>query len=204
MAGRAFIAVGICLHHQEKCSWGYDLCSVSHANECQHPDSPGASLQQQGATRSAPQSSEGDRTATVIDRTPLREIRNEYPTYSAVAVDPVRDEIVLQDENFFGIMVFDRTTNTPPTARMSAPKRMIRGPKANIQFNCGVYVDHNMGDIYSLSNDVQDAMVVFPGGAKGDAAPARDTRQPNGYRTSRWIGGAPETKLLGNNFRTGT
>lgn len=133
--------------------------------------------QQQGVARSA-QSSVETPTTTLIGRAPIREIRDEYPSYSAIAVDPIRDEIVLQDENLFSIMVFDRKTNTPPTARMSEPKRMIRGPKVNIQFNCGVYVDPKTGDIYSVSNDVQDAVVIFSREARGDVPPVRELTVP--------------------------
>ena len=135
--------------------------------------------QEQGATRSAPQSSVETRTATVIDRAPVRVIRDEYPTYSAVAVDPIRNEIVLQDENLFSIMVFDRTTNTPPTARMSEPKRVIGGLKTKIDFNCAVYVDPKTGDIYSVPNDFMDTLVVFSTDAQGNVPPTRELITPH-------------------------
>src|SRR5688500_16738421 len=46
--------------------------------------------------------------AAVRARMPLRRIYDRYPQYSAVAVDPARDEVVLQDENLFQIQVFNR------------------------------------------------------------------------------------------------
>src|SRR2546429_579133 len=48
------------------------------------------------------------------DRSPLRIIHDTYPTYSAIGVDTNSNEIFLQDENLFGIKVFNRTDNTPP------------------------------------------------------------------------------------------
>ena len=58
------------------------------------------------------------RRSVVLNRPPARVIRDPYPTYSAVAVDPKNNEIVLQDENLFQLMVYDRMTNTPPTANL--------------------------------------------------------------------------------------
>ena len=40
-------------------------------------------------------------------------------TLCCVAVDPKNNEIVLQDENLFQLMVYDRMTNTSPIARRS-------------------------------------------------------------------------------------
>src|SRR5262245_22040414 len=74
-----------------------------------------------------------------IDRAPVRVIRDPYPTFSAVAVDMDGNEIVLQDENNFGFAVYDRLTNTPASARFSEPKRLVRGPKTFMEFNCGIY-----------------------------------------------------------------
>jgi hypothetical protein len=61
------------------------------------------------------------------DRAPVRRIRDTYPTYSAVAVNLKTNEVFLQDENLFGIKVFDRTMNTPASAAFSEPKRSIAG-----------------------------------------------------------------------------
>ena len=62
------------------------------------------------------------RASQTLERAPLRTIRDSFPTYSAVAVDVANNEIVLQDENLFQIMVYDRMANTPPTARLTEPK----------------------------------------------------------------------------------
>ena len=73
-------------------------------------------LQQQPARAVAAGAS--PKTVDFSQRQPARMIRDPYSAYSAVAVDPVNNEVVLTDENLFQILVYDRTTNTPPTARM--------------------------------------------------------------------------------------
>jgi hypothetical protein len=95
-----------------------------------------------------------------------------------VAVDAERNEVVLQDENLFQTMVFDRTTNTPPNARMSEPKRAIRGPKTYLELNCAVYIDPKNGNIYSLNNDTEQHMTVFDRQARGNAPPTWKLRTP--------------------------
>src|SRR5262245_18500717 len=95
-----------------------------------------------------------------IDRAPVRVIRDPYPTFSAVAVDMDGNEIVLRDENNFCFAVYDRLTNTPASARFSEPKRIVRGPKTFMEFNCGLYVDQKTGDIYSVNNDTIDTLTV--------------------------------------------
>jgi DNA-binding beta-propeller fold protein YncE len=94
-------------------------------------------------------------------------------------VDPIRNEIVLQDENLFQIMLYDRTANTPPSATMTEPKRVIGGPATKVEFNCGLYVDPQSGDIYSINNDTLDTMTVFNRSAKGNVPPTRELHTPH-------------------------
>src|ERR1041385_5281027 len=120
-----------------------------------------------------------DRRGVTLNRQPVRTIHDPYATYSAVVVDPIRDEIVLQDENLFQIMTYDRTANTPPKAALTEPKRIIGGSNTKIEFNCGLYVDPKSGDIYSISNDTVDTMVVFSRNQKGNVPPARELFTPH-------------------------
>ena len=114
-----------------------------------------------------------------LERPPVRVIKDPYPTYSAVALDLAHGEIVLQDENLFQIMVYDRQANTPPTATMTEPKRVIGGHETKIEFNCGLYVDPKTGDIYSVNNDTLNTMTVFNREAKGDIKPTRELASPH-------------------------
>jgi len=113
------------------------------------------------------------------NRDPVRTVRDPYASYSAVTVDMARNEIILQDENLFQIMTYDRTANTPASATMTEPKRIISGPKTKVEFNCGLYVDPKSGDIYSIANDTVDTMVVFSRDQKGDVPPARELKTPH-------------------------
>ena len=114
-----------------------------------------------------------------IPRKPLRTIRDQHPTFSAVAVDVQNNEIVLQDENLFQIMVYDRMTDTPPTASFSEPKRVIGGHNTKSEFNCGLYIDPQSGDIYSVNNDTLDTLSIFARSAKGNVAPNRELHTPH-------------------------
>src|SRR6185436_974320 len=74
------------------------------------------------------------------DRLPLRTVKDTYPTYSAVAVDLQSNEVYMQDENLFGYRVFNRTDNTPASAAMTEPKRIVQGLDTGMEFNCGLYI----------------------------------------------------------------
>lgn len=119
---------------------------------------------------------------------PLREINRQpkfrilgdsYPTFTAVGVNTLTDEIVIQDNNLWATWVFDRLANTPAEAPKTTPKRIIQGDKTDIQFNNGVYVDPKNGDIYSVESDTGDRMVVFSHDAQGNVVPKRRLHTPH-------------------------
>lgn len=132
-----------------------------------------AALSQQAASNAA-------RRAEVAKRKPLRTIRDQYALFSAVAVDAVRNEAVITDENGFLVQVYDRTTNTPPNAALSEPKRTIGGPLTHLELNCGVYIDPKTGNIYAVNNDTEDHLVVFDRQAKGNVPPTWKLHTPHG------------------------
>jgi DNA-binding beta-propeller fold protein YncE len=113
-------------------------------------------------------------------RKPVRTIHDPYSAYSSVAVDPTNNEVVLTDENLFNILVYNRLDNTPPKATMTEPKRMIGGLNTNIEFQCGLYIDPQNGDIYAVNNDTVDRLVIFSREAKGDVPPDRELHTPHG------------------------
>ena len=137
-----------------------------------------ASLRMQ--QRSAAASAQSSTPEEVSQRSPLRVIRDPYAAYSAVAVDVTRGEVVLTDENLFNIMVYDRLDNTPPTASMTEPKRIIGGLETKIEFQCGLYIDPTSGDIYAVNNDTVDTLVIFNRDAKGNVPPTRELYTPHG------------------------
>ncbi len=113
-------------------------------------------------------------------REPLRVILDPYPSYSSVAVDIRNNEVVMTDENLFQVLTYDRLANTPPTATMTEPKRIIRGERTKIEFQCGLYIDPESGDIYAVNNDTVDTLVVFDRDARGDTPPTRELATPHG------------------------
>ncbi len=122
----------------------------------------------------------GGAASVHLDRAPIRELKDTYPTYSAIAQDARSGDIFMQDENLFGIRVFDRMTNTPPNAAFSEPKRYLGGHNTKLEFNCGLYIDPKTGDIYSVNNDTTDLLVIFEAKAEGDVKPNRELKTPHG------------------------
>ncbi len=137
------------------------------------------SMLEQERASAAVRADSGAVKRVALDRPPLRMIRDPYASYSAVVVDSTNNEIILQDENLFQIMSYDRLANTPPSAAMTEPKRTISGPATKVEFNCGLYVDPQNGDIYSVNNDTLDTMTVFSRSAKGNVPPSRELHTPH-------------------------
>ena len=122
---------------------------------------------------------EAEREA-VSARKPVRAVGDPYGNFSAVGIDLANDEVILQDENHFRILVYDRTANTPPTATLTEPKRIIAGDQTSLALNCAIYVDPKNGDIYGVNNDSIDTMVIFSRDARGNVAPNRKLSTPHG------------------------
>jgi DNA-binding beta-propeller fold protein YncE len=114
----------------------------------------------------------------VAKRQPLSTIRDPRNTFAGLAVDPVRNEVIMAEENNFSILVYDRMENTPPRAALSEPKRTIQGEKTYLEFACAVYVDPPTGDIYGINNDTLSWMTIFNRNAKGNVAPNRKLKTP--------------------------
>src|SRR5439155_7820444 len=110
-------------------------------------------------------------TAVALRR-PTRVLKDAFPSYSAVGVDVVHNEVILAAENHLSLMIHDRTQNTPPTVR-SEPRRVIHGLNTDLEFVCGVYVDPASGDVYGINNDTLNKLAVFSRRANGNAAPER-------------------------------
>jgi len=110
----------------------------------------GAAPPQQVARAGSASAADTNKTVKV-SRAPVRRLEDPHSSFSAVALDVARDEIVLSDENLAQILVYNRLDNTPPQAALTEPKRIIGGPLTKINLNCGTYVDPVSGDIYSVN-----------------------------------------------------
>jgi DNA-binding beta-propeller fold protein YncE len=132
-------------------------------------------VEQQGRRGRSAVSPGGD----VIGGDPLRTVRDPYPAFAAVAVDVARNEVIATDENLFQILAYSRTENTPDGSR-SAPTRTIAGEQTQIEFQSGVYIDPDNGDIYATNNDTRNKLAVFAHGSTGDSPPIRLIDTPHG------------------------
>ncbi len=122
-----------------------------------------------------------DRTPIVIERAPLRFIRDPNPAFSAVAVNSEHNMLVVTDENLFQILEYDSRDDTPPQARFTEPKRVISGTATRAEMMCAVYIDPVTRDIYVLNNDTQRYIPVFSTDARGNATPDRYIANIRGF-----------------------
>jgi hypothetical protein len=111
-----------------------------------------------------------------ISRPPVRDILDTAPVYSSVGVDIEHNEVFLQDSNTWSIRVFGRLDNAKPGTPPTEPRRVIAGPKSDVQFNSCVYIDPASGDVYSVENDIGDTIVVFNHDDTGDPEPKTKLR----------------------------
>jgi DNA-binding beta-propeller fold protein YncE len=121
-----------------------------------------------------------DRKPILIERAPQRMIKDPYPSFSAVAVNPEDNMLIVTDENLYRVLEYDRRDNTPPQARLTEPKRVISGPDTRVEMLCGAYIDPVTKEVYVTNNDTQNWLPVFPRDAKGNVAPTRYLAAPHG------------------------
>lgn len=132
------------------------------------------------AMQAGASASDAARAIKDIDRAPARTIKDPNPAFSAIAVEPESGMLIVADENLFRVLEYNRTENTPATARMSEPKRVIGGNLTKAEMMCGVYIDPKTLDTYVINNDTQDWLVVFSKNARGNVKPDRELAVPHG------------------------
>ena len=137
-----------------------------------------AAFQRAGGAAAAPSAMGGD--PRVAARPPMHTIRDPYPGFAAIRVDPVHNEVVLMDEFKFDIYVYDRLAVTPASAPATTPKRVIGGGKTLSRYNSDGYVDTKTGDIYIVNNDSEPGMFMYSRTASGNVAPDRGLVTPYG------------------------
>jgi DNA-binding beta-propeller fold protein YncE len=116
----------------------------------------------------------------ILAAPPDRKIQDKYSAFAAIAVDPVRNEVTVTDENLFKVLTYDRLENTAAGAEASKPKRVLEGDATLIEFQSGLHIDPANGDIYAPNNDTVDTLVVFSHGSNGDVKPKRALHTPHG------------------------
>lgn len=147
---------------------------LPEGDACERPPKGGADSQNLFSVFQQTSVHAQDSNGTVdVTRPPVRDILDTAPVYSSVGVDTQRNEVLLQDSNTWSIRVFSRLDNAKPDDPPTEARRVIVGPKTDVQFNSCVWVDPGSGDIYSVENDIGNIIVVFPHEATGNVEPKR-------------------------------
>jgi 6-phosphogluconolactonase (cycloisomerase 2 family) len=114
-----------------------------------------------------------------VDRAPLRFIKDKWPAWSSVAVNPENDMVVVTDENLHRIVEYRRTDNTPANVELTEPRRVIGGDQTATEMMCGVYIDPKTLDVRVTNNDTVNWLPVFSREARGNVAPDQKLATPH-------------------------
>ena len=107
------------------------------------------------------------------DLKPLRAIKDPYPVFTDVAVDPEANIALMSDENLFSLRTYDRNNPDAPLNAVSDPRTVISGPKSDVDFVCGVAIDPVHRELFSANNDTDSILMAFKYDANGEVPPAR-------------------------------
>jgi DNA-binding beta-propeller fold protein YncE len=107
------------------------------------------------------------------DITPIRSVRDPFPTFTDVAVDPESNLLAVTDENLFSIRTYDRDLQSNAVAD---PRTVISGNKTGIDFVCGVALDPRNKEIYAVNNDTAADLMVFKYDSNGNVPRSRSLR----------------------------
>jgi DNA-binding beta-propeller fold protein YncE len=116
------------------------------------------------------------RSAPVVpsggDIAAVRLLRDAYPTFNGIAVDPERSLVIASDSNLKSVLVYN-------AARGSKALQQIRGEKTEIGFVAGIAVDPEAREIYAVNNDIEDSLNVFSYDSRGNETPVRRLSVPH-------------------------
>jgi DNA-binding beta-propeller fold protein YncE len=159
----------------------YPAGSVVTPSSAPPADSPAeaAAAPPQEVTAGAGTTYQAHTRAGAINRKPVRYLKDPYPAFSAVAVNPENDMVMVTDENLFRIVEYSRRDNAPNTSTITQPRREIGGPNTRAEMMCGTYIDPQTLDVYVTNNDTQNWLPVFSREAKGNAVPDRLLMTPH-------------------------
>lgn len=107
------------------------------------------------------------------DLKPLRAIKDPYPVFTDVAVDPESNIALMSDENLFSLRTYDRNNPDAPLNAISDPRTVITGPKSEVDFVCGVAIDPVHRELFGANNDTDSVLMAFKYDANGEVPPAR-------------------------------
>jgi DNA-binding beta-propeller fold protein YncE len=107
------------------------------------------------------------------DTPPLRMVVDPYPSFNGVAVDTTNDLVMMSDTNRKSLLLYDRTAGSRVSREAVDPKQQILGPDTGVGFIAGVAMDPAHRELFTVNNDVEDRLVVFDYGARGNVKPKR-------------------------------
>ena len=99
---------------------------------------------------------------------PIRTIRDRYPMFAGVAVDPVNDKAVFSDDNTYSLLTYDRAVPSSGKGVTEYRERIV-GPKTGIARVCGVAMDPVSREIYMDNTDGTDDLLAFPKDSRKEA-----------------------------------
>src|SRR5438477_1572223 len=108
-----------------------------------------------------------------VDISPLRGVKDRYPVFTDVAVDPDANILAVSDENLFSLRTYDRDFSSDAVAD---PRTIVTGNKTGVDFVCGVAIDPANREIYAVNNDTAADMMVFGYDANGNVPRSRAVR----------------------------
>jgi DNA-binding beta-propeller fold protein YncE len=113
------------------------------------------------------------------DVPPARVVRDPYPTFHGVAVDPDNNVVVMSDSNRHALWMYERTAGSATSGEAARPLTGIRGPATGMMFVASVALDPARREIYTVDNDIGDRLETFPYDATGNAKPIRVLHVPH-------------------------
>ena len=143
------------------------------------PSAAEALASAQEATAGAGTGYQSRTRAGMINRKPVRYLKDPYPAFSAIAVNAENDMVMVTDENLFRVVEYSRRDNTPGKTQITEPRRVIGGPDTKTEMMCGAYIDPQTLDVYVTNNDTQNWLPVFSREARGNAKPERMLMTPH-------------------------
>jgi DNA-binding beta-propeller fold protein YncE len=107
------------------------------------------------------------------DMPPVRMVVDPHPSFNGVTVDTTNDLVLLSDTNRKSLLVYDRSAGSARSKEPVSPRQQIMGPDTGVGFVAGVAIDPVHRELFTVNNDVEDRLVVFDYGARGNVAPKR-------------------------------
>src|SRR5437762_12856719 len=91
------------------------------------------------------------------DVAPLRQVRDRFPVFADVAVDPESNIVAVTDENLFSLRTYDRDLASNDVAD---PRTVVTGNRTRVEFVCVVALDPVLIDVSTVNNDTAADLLV--------------------------------------------